>query len=178
MRRGGRQHLSAWALLCLTVALTAVAAGVAHEGVPLPTLYSGKVTVQGANVPDGLRLVAAIGEYESLPVLVKEGRYSGLTVGPPNASYEGQTIHFFLASDLERVRAAETDTFQAGGTPQLKILALAFPRAPRLSEEAPATGESDAVKVAWLLGVGIAVVVVAAIAFVYRRSFGRALTRR
>ena len=67
-------------------------------------------------MPDGITIVAHVGDYRSAPVAVEEGRYRGLVVGPPNSTYAGMTITFHLGG----VRADQTDIFTSSGFPTLK----------------------------------------------------------
>ena len=153
-----RQHKGVLALLSLALALASLAAAHAQEGQPpLPTVYSGSVTVGSGAAADGLTVVAVLQEYESNGVPVKGGRYAGLTVSPPSASYQEKTIRFFLVDGPERVTAVEADIFQTEGTPQLKTLDLTFPRLPG----EPVTREGfDRSNLAWALG-GLIVVTIA-----------------
>ncbi len=91
---------------------------------PIPALYGGTATVSGSPVPDGMRITARIGTYESAPVEVRNGRYSSLVVAPPDASFSGRTITFHL----EGVQANQTDTFAAGK--RNLSFNLTFPRLP------------------------------------------------
>ena len=105
---------------------------------PLPAIYSGTATAAGAPVPDSLVdengaclelcITARIGgDYESQPIPVKNGRYTALTVGPPDTSLSGETITFHLTG----VQAQETDTFIAAALPAIKsAFSLTFPNLP------------------------------------------------
>ncbi|MSQ40128.1 MAG: hypothetical protein EXR55_00375 [Dehalococcoidia bacterium] len=97
---------------------------------PLPIIYSGSVTVTGAPVPEGLRLLASVDGYESASLSVEGGRYVGLAVVPPDVSYLGKEVRFFLVSGDEKVQAVEGATFRTGGMPELRTLDLTFPRLP------------------------------------------------
>ena len=82
------------------------------QGVPpIPAVYSGIVTADGAPVPDGFQIYARIGStYQSEPVTVADGEYEVLTVAPPNANFAGQVVTFFI----EDIQAAEIDTWVSG----------------------------------------------------------------
>ena len=82
------------------------------QGVPpIPAVYSGIVTADGAPVPDGFQIYARIGStYQSEPVTVTDGEYEVLTVAPPNANFAGQVVTFFI----EDIQAAETDSWVSG----------------------------------------------------------------
>ena len=75
-----------------------------------PSIYHGTLTVNGAAVPDELRLIARIGEYESPAVVTESGRYAGLIVLPPDESFIGRTVTFHLNG----MQARETDSFAVG----------------------------------------------------------------
>ena len=46
-------------------------------------IYQGNVTIAGEQAPEGLPIIARIGdEFESSSVTIENGRYVGLTVGP------------------------------------------------------------------------------------------------
>ena len=79
-------------------------------GVPNPSSYSGRLSVAGAEVPADAELVAWIGSYASEPALVRGDSYSGLVVAPPDASFVGRDIEFFL----DGIRSITTKTFTGG----------------------------------------------------------------
>ena len=79
---------------------------------PSPALYSGVATAAGAPVPNGHTIVARIGgDYESLPIVVNNGRYEALSVAPLEDSFAGGTITFYLDSG---VQADQSHIFEAG----------------------------------------------------------------
>ena len=77
----------------------------AQQGGPFLVIYSGNVTVAGNPVPDGLEIVAFVGDLEVDRVTTQGGRYFGLSVGVPDRSYIEQTITFFIGD----VQADQTD---------------------------------------------------------------------
>ena len=94
---------------------------------PLPSIYSGTVTVAGETAPDGIIIFAMLGDYISPSVTVANGRYVGLTVGPPNVSFAGQLVTFHI----ETVQADETAKFIAYSLPVvLSSFNLSFPNLP------------------------------------------------
>ena len=94
---------------------------------PLPSIYSGTVTVAGETAPDGIIIFAMLGDYISPSVTVANGRYVGLTVGPPNVSFAGQLVTFHI----ETVQADETAKFIAYSLPVvLSGFNLSFPNLP------------------------------------------------
>ena len=83
---------------------------------PFPTLYSGTAkTVDGADVPDGLAIVAKIDgdKYTSEPVVVENGKYARLTLRPEDSTLSGKQVTFHL----EGVKSSETDTYVAFAGP-------------------------------------------------------------
>jgi len=79
---------------------------------PFPNIYSGRAFVGTQPVPDGFPIIARIGlNYQTPGVLVVDGQYSRLTMGPPNASYIGQTITFYLITNKKEILAEETAVF-------------------------------------------------------------------
>ena len=79
-------------------------------GVPNASTYSGRLSAAGAEIPEGMELVARIGSYASEPALVKGDSYSGLVVNPTDASFVGREIEFFLGG----IRSATTAAFTGG----------------------------------------------------------------
>ena len=65
-----------------------------HALPPSPALYGGTATVDGAPVPDGFLVYARIRDYLSDPIPVIDGNYWGLSVQPPDYSYDDSTITF------------------------------------------------------------------------------------
>jgi hypothetical protein len=91
---------------------------------PLPQLFAGTVNVPGQSVPDGLIVVARIGdEYESEPAVVRGGGYA-LKVSPPKSTPLGSVIKFYLGN----VEADRSATYTPGG--QYLNFNLTFPRLP------------------------------------------------
>ncbi len=87
------------------------------QGGPPPggIIYFGSASVNGEPVPDGQAIIARVGDYESKPAIVTQGRYESLSVSA-SASLTGQTISFFLGD----VPADQTDTYQDRGIPIIK----------------------------------------------------------
>ena len=94
---------------------------------PLPMLYSGTASAGGSSVPDGFEVVARVRDYQSEPIVVANGRYTALTVGPPDATYAGETITFHM----DGVQADQTDTFIAAFLPTIRTTNLTFPGLPQ-----------------------------------------------
>ena len=79
-------------------------------GVPNASTYSGRLSAAGAEIPEGMELVARIGSYASEPALVKGDSYSGLVVNPADVTLVNGEIEFFLSG----IRSATTATFRGG----------------------------------------------------------------
>ena len=119
----------AFLILAATLALALFPEGAFAQGGPPPggIIYYGEATVDGEPAPDGIEIIARVGDYESKPVTVAEGRYASLSVASPDSSHAGQTISFFLGD----VPADQTDIYQPHGIPVIKTgFDLAFPNLP------------------------------------------------
>ena len=75
-----------------------------------PAVYSGPIVVAGSTVPEGAKLVARVGSYESHPALIQGQGYINLVVDPNDVRLIGQTVEFFLNG----VRSGTTDVYQSG----------------------------------------------------------------
>ena len=118
-------------LLLATVAATLFTVGATlAQGVPLPLVYSGDVTVQGEAARGGLSLVACVDgceSYDSGPIKMRvDGSYKGLVVGPPNDTFLRKQITFWIVTDFGRIQATETPAYNiprdpSGLTPRLDL---------------------------------------------------------
>jgi len=85
---------------------------------PIPSDYSGYVTVNGDPAPDGATIYAMIGDYSTSSIQISDGGYVYLIIMPSDSDYVGETIEFYYDPDaegsLEAVKANETDTFEPG----------------------------------------------------------------
>lgn len=118
-------HRKSIAALLVALFAAALTLGQAYaQGVPqIPMIFSGTATTaDGTPVPDGYTIVARVEGYESGPVVVRNGSYDVLSVGPDSTAVN-KTIQFFLGD----VPAAETDVFMAA---EVKTLNLTFPNLP------------------------------------------------
>ena len=77
-----------------------------------PAIFAGFLVVIGGVVPDGARLVARIGSYESLPSLIVGEEFRNLVVDPRDPGLIGQDIEFFL----DGVAASTVVEFASGGS--------------------------------------------------------------
>jgi hypothetical protein len=96
---------------------------------PWPLLFRGTVQMEGIPVAGG-QLRVRVGDWESRPVLVADGRFDCaaecLIAGPPSFSYIGQPVTFHLD---DAYLGDVSFAFPAGATPQQLDLDLAFSRA-------------------------------------------------
>tara|TARA_A100001037_G_scaffold131028_1_gene118757 strand:- start:944 stop:1996 length:1053 start_codon:yes stop_codon:yes gene_type:complete len=104
------------------------------------TLY-GSLSISGGADPNGMKLTARIGNYETEPVIIGEknsNKYVGLFVNPPSVpDLAGQNIEFVLES---QIIASQTTPYMYEDTtgkykldwalPQLRELNLSFSSAP------------------------------------------------
>ena len=83
---------------------------------PVPADYSGDVYVGGEPAGEGLEVSAKIGDWtipdDNIVTTDANGYYFFLMVGPPDSTYIGETIEFYVNG----VKASETDTFEAGSS--------------------------------------------------------------
>ena len=91
---------------------TATATPTPTPPVALPSVYSGLLIVAGGSAPEDARLVARIGEYESIPAVIDGDVYSNLVVDPGDIGVVGQTVEFYLND----VKSRNTGTYQSGAT--------------------------------------------------------------
>jgi chitodextrinase len=105
-------------LFILTIMMSTC--GIAYaQPPPIPSDYSGYVTVNGEPAPDGTLVYAKIGDYTSNSVAVSDGGlYRYLLVAPPDSDDIGKTIEFYVDPDAGGPTAAaladETSTFEVG----------------------------------------------------------------
>jgi hypothetical protein len=89
---------------------------------PFPVTFKGTVTVQGSPAPEGLSLVACIvdcKDYETIAAAITQagGKYRGLVVQPPDTSYVGKAVTFWIVTrddmgnEVGRIQATETLRF-------------------------------------------------------------------
>ena len=99
------------ALLAILVTSLLMSNAAEAQGVPpIPAIYSGFANGAGSPVPDGLIIVAKIGDYQSIGAVVSNGRYQGLTVAPLDSSLVNKEVTF----NLDGVKADETEKFAPG----------------------------------------------------------------
>ena len=140
MKRGLLVVLASVYVLSLGVLLAATSG----QGAPLPTVYSGKVTIDGKPAPEGLELYAKLNNRRTGRAFVKaDGTYSGLAVGALDETAANKEITFFASWDsvggLPEVTATETDRYQlpSSGAPSSKVLNLTFPEVPSKVKPTP-----------------------------------------
>ena len=98
------------AISVIILAVLAIGAGMAwaEEAMPpFPTIYSGTVFVAGQPYGAGLNITASILDWTTSEAdVTNDNSLYELAVAPPNSSYAGQTIYFYVNG----VQASETDT--------------------------------------------------------------------
>ena len=85
---------------------------------PIPSDYQGCVKVDGELAPDGTIVYAKISNgtatYTSNSVSTENGYYDNLVVAPPDESFEGKTINFYVKPPGKSAKIAGTSTFYGG----------------------------------------------------------------
>ena len=78
---------------------------------PFPNIYGGAVIIGGLPAKDGVAIYGRMGNYRTPDVFTKDGKYSSLVIGPPDASYIGARIIFIANVDGADIAAAEVAYF-------------------------------------------------------------------
>ena len=107
-------------ILLWFIALLVVPVAYAQDGPPelppFPTLYGGRALVDGEPLPDGTRLTARIGDYETEVVVEEGGYYRNLLLAPPSGEYYSRPVTFHALN----MTAAENDVFVQMAAPVFK----------------------------------------------------------
>jgi len=105
-------------MLAVLFIATSIMAAASAGPPPIPSDYSGYVTVNGEPAPDGATIYAKILDYTTSSIQISDGSYKYLFIMPSDDTYVGETIEFYYDPDaegsLEAVKASETDTFEGG----------------------------------------------------------------
>ena len=105
-------------MLALLFFATSTMAAASAGPPPIPSDYSGYVTVNGEPAPDGATVYAMILDYTTSSVQISDGGYTNLIIMPSDDTYSYETIEFYYDPDaegsIEAVKANETDTFEPG----------------------------------------------------------------
>jgi len=135
--------------LFVTLLFMIYACGVASaQPPPIPADYSGYITINGEAAPEGTTVFAKIGDYNSTAVTVgSDGRYEYLIVMPPDTTYVGETIEFYVDPDslgpTPATAAAETDTYEQGTSDDpFNLTVVIIDETPPLIMNIQATGVS------------------------------------
>lgn len=105
---------------------TATPTPTATPSVALPAIYSGAVVVAGAMVPQNAELVARIGEYQSLPAVIREELYKNLVLDPDDPALIGSDVAFYLNG----VKSRTIHTYQSGASEKsLDLIFIGLPTA-------------------------------------------------
>jgi len=105
--------------LLLVLIILASSCGIVYAQPPIPSDYSGYVTINSEPASDGALVFAKIGNYTSDSKVVADGgRYRHLVVTPPDSTYILETIEFYVDPDaggpLPAFMAEEPGTFDPG----------------------------------------------------------------
>lgn len=65
----------------------------------------------GDNAPNNAPIFARIGQYQTPTVLVADGKYSKLIVGPPSINFVKLTVTFHMTIGDVELQATETGSF-------------------------------------------------------------------
>ena len=102
----------------VSCAISVVLAGVVAAQTPLVDIFKGQVFLDGQPTPEGLQLMTCVGGcdppgYEGLQRVTTraDSSYMTLAANPPNSSFSGRQITFWIVNEFGRIQAAETDTF-------------------------------------------------------------------
>jgi hypothetical protein len=133
-----------WPLVAAVVLLAALLApsmALAQEGGPpgLPVIYSGEVYVDGQLLAEESQLTARVGDWESQPVAVRDGKFELLVAGPPSVAYVGRDVTFHLRDMV----ASQQFIFPLLTQPTVETLRLDF----SLPASQPAASPEEAVVV-------------------------------
>ena len=122
-------------ILMSTVVAMAVLGARSEQGAPPPLGYFGTVFLQGQPAPEGLLLVACVmncntgwegsEEFGEAVRTRADGGYSALIVGPPNDSFIGEDITFWIVNESGRIQADEVISF-VPSLPLARTLNLTF----------------------------------------------------
>ena len=124
------------------------------QGVSPPLSYIGHVSIQGQTALERLLVLACVGgcdvgweSREDLGQSVRtraDGDYSSLVVGPPNDSFIGEDITFWIENEFGRIQANEVVPFDPV-PPLVRTLNLNFPDPLPPSPAGPADINGDGV---------------------------------
>ena len=133
--RGFLATLATAALLALLLPAAALAQEDGQEGgaPPLPIVYDGEVYVDGELLQEEAELTVMIGDWESRPATVADGKFEALVVGPPSVAYVGREMTFHL----QDLTASQRFSFSLLTEPSFEPLRLDFSR-PATAEPTPA----------------------------------------
>ena len=74
---------------------------------PLPSVYYGLVTIDGAPAPDGIVIEARVLWYVSKHVTTFGGKYQGLVASPNDWALDAREINFYIGD----IKASESSIF-------------------------------------------------------------------
>ena len=108
----------------MIVALSILGAALRQDVPPFPVAYSGDILIQGEPAPEGLLVLACVAgcdagwegseEDEQAVRTRADGSYAGVIVGPPDESFVGEEITFWIVTDFgDRIKAVESVEYDA-----------------------------------------------------------------
>jgi len=141
-------------MIALLFFATSTMAAASAEPPPIPSDYSGYVTVNGEPAPDGATVYAMIMDYTTISVQISDGGYTNLIIMPSDSTYVGEMIEFYYDPDaegsIEAVKANETDTFEQGTSPDPFNLSLTIlDSAPVISGITVSDVSTSGAKITW-----------------------------
>ena len=116
IRIGGGVAAVALAFIACLLLPTLGRVAQAQQMPPFPILYGGMATVDGEPLPEGTRVTARVGDYETWTTVEKNGTYRNLLLGPPNRDYYTVPVTFHAMG----LTAVERDVFLRTGAPLFK----------------------------------------------------------
>lgn len=122
---------------------------------PIPSDYSGYVTVNGEPAPEGATVYAKIGDYTSDSVAVADlGHYRYLIVKPTDGTYVGETVEFYVDPDggapIPAIMAFETDEFEPGTSHDPFNLTVVDVTPPVIVNVSPSEVTTSGARITWI----------------------------
>jgi len=119
-------------VLAVMALLFALPGMVLADEPPVPSVFGGTATLDGAPAPDGTTVSALIDGTVVAATTVENGAYAFTIPQPPGESYSGKTVTFLIGG----VTAAEFGTWEADGGGELNLSATGGPT-PQVTTETP-----------------------------------------
>ena len=81
---------------------------------PIPNFFSGTAQVNESIEPEGIKIIATIGEYGSNPVGLEDGSYKLLMIDPSSNDFYGEEITFWLIAGDKVFKSHNHVVFEEG----------------------------------------------------------------